>query len=568
MADTRHINSPATLVEEIDSSLVKIHDAFRKAFCEGKEKPEKKEEAYKVTLFDDVWALLSHELKFQSLKELTTYYEGVLSSLEVYIDDFCVNKSNILKEDISENKRKMLLQIADVYYAMQRQRYILSKFKPGDEAEVFNKHAADIKLACDQAEQAIQSVNAYEIKKMISTLNEIFSTIATTLNAQNYINRNFPFRKSDDVRADLLFLSPIVDALKQLPTSSKMVEVTRNFEQARRNRDQNEVEAHKLDIKLMQMDIRDVVNKLDRALSNVFNAYRRVIDELTESNRRVATKLMNINQYARLLDIYQLLQEMDGYDERDDVIKKDYKQLLTDAAVKTQAACNMQSSAEKLSFGFYAKGWKLAGIEVNSSLDMLAKKTDVFISEYADLKTMLQMIKRVKDQKKILEDLCETLRTKIGRGEEAWNECKVAINTIDNDVLESYVRVNDGDTVTYIKSFLLEHWWKMGIGGAGASGGTTALAIFAFALNPVAVSVLAVAGGMGGIAVSGGVSHLFKEYFNGKSHEEQSAGEARPLLEPRQEQSSSWLPKLKFWSNTEANSTEPVERIARPVPHK
>lgn len=508
MADSRRDSSPwLPIIHEIDQAFDRINTAFIKAFSEGQDKPTEPQVVSKVRLFEEVWALIDRrkQPEFPTLKELQQFYQNITNTLPNFIHNYCVFTLGIKEDDITQNKRNMLSQLVNVYYVLYRQKFLLNKFKSGDEPAEFVAYISSVLKDTEEAEKLINGVQTQTIVGLLAVLETAMQAVAACMKEQGYLASNYKFDRVREAQNDRR-VARINELIQGLPDYRLMQKTTEDFEAARKAENKDAVEQYRGQIQGYMTALGSTRTGIDGILGELFQSLQSACDELNPCVETIAARLNGNRMSSRLVDIYRLIRELNGYDENENATRKGYKTLLDEAAKDASKVCSEQSAMEKWSLGFWAKGWRLAGIELETTLPSIAKKIDLLMEDYANPHLTLEKVKTLKQRKADLNALYARMRNALAQSRKAWQESSEGLARIQ-EILTTYINARDENLLESCKTFIRHHWWKIGLGAGGGGGGGASVAVFALALHPAGIALLAVSAAvLGGAGVAGAMA--------------------------------------------------------------
>src|SRR5579885_2845039 len=416
-----HQTPEMAFISDIDIALNRIHDVFANAFAEGKSKPEGFA-AQKLQLFESFWDMLSTPV-FSSLARLNTFYNELKESHSQHLQAFC-SALDISFAALPDNKIQMFLQLINIHHVLIRQKFILSLFIP------YENQVANLEREAEKSEREYMSANVLEIRRNLEYVTIQLSMIAEKLNSLNYPEHPVAHEK-----------------------------VQRLFRDER------------------------VKRELDEMLSPQIHALELALAALPGLIQSLRQRYGNVDQEIVNKGLKLISSLRDG--DPGSVNNNGYREMSV-IAQKVREACQSQSVVNTIvgmaTMGYWEQGWINAGSQTISSVDQLVVQTGRFISSYTRAADAQKSLTGMRAQIEELEKLQVQLTNAVQKIKQTNDACMAALVRIES-ILLVHLAATDDNLLRFLKSFFGRHWLKMLLGGAGA-GGTSTLVAVLLALEP------------------------------------------------------------------------------------
>ena len=539
------------LASEISTTLQTIYITLSQAFSEGNPKLEGAA-VHQTQVFCEIWGLLNEgSLKATSLEALHKVYHPIEQNVDDFIKDYCRDAS--ISEDIFPlNKRSVLIEAIRIHYALTKQQFLLSNFKPIDTPEEIAKRIGNAQRENKIIGEKISRVAFDKTEKNINLLyaltHKIFSTLISKYPNTNELN----FVLDKNGLPELIVTQEENEALSKLQAlllSDDINEMTKHLREAVQ-------QSHKKDIVKYQKNLTDSIQAVD----DVQEALKKIVSEkiydlinalknATEEYDKIEANFSVIGQKS-LAEIFQNILRMNGFTLNANTAQvtetKGYGEL-NELAFNFVLVCQKQLSLtikknDGVWFNWMWKdnevknsSWTAAAEKINELLLAEAIAIEKFLRPYTNLYNQTRMMKTqissTSDKLNSFDSRRTSLASKLAKAEHIWIECDKIFDMVKAIMLNHIKVIPETDT-EYLRSFLARHWGKIGLGSAT---GSLSVFLYAFLAAPWLVIPLSIlAGGGAGILSGIGVDR-----FSKKPEEDHLSNERKPLLDknPSQEDS-------------------------------
>lgn len=471
---------------KINKALQELHVAFSFAFAEGKEKPLGMN-FHRAVLFNQVWSELDVNVPFEDDKELSKYYANISANLEGNIDNYCY-EAGLSRGQVSLDFYTMLQKIIQLYGLLAKYRFYLSPFGNADRPETFATKVAKLKAENTNLKKVMEELINVPAEDIIGSLELTLKTTFEKLQQSGY-DPDFQLTSDRPPSVQNVISSAVMTQLDRLVTTDRMAESSKKS-----------AANAQAELKAIIVILEDVKIKLLAALKDeIINAEDKS-KELTMRSSAFAAKLAYLTEAYHQLDIFRHILLIKGEVKNAPNAGEGYKKL-RELAKQMIAECKKQDSARP-GLNLWSNVWDVAIEKIQIHLGDILRQFEQFTSAYyvhlSVIKELNESIvqyrehlQKINDQTMRLVALCATAKQVSIKSYEAIHAMQKTLATRAETDLD------------FLKSFFNRHWVKMVLGGLGAGGTTAAIAMLALALNPVSVSVVALAGTLFGSSIGG-----------------------------------------------------------------
>ena len=501
-----HQTPEMAFISDIDIALNRIHDVFANAFAEGKSKPEGFA-AQKLQLFESFWDMLSTPV-FSSLARLNTFYNELKESHSQHLQAFC-SALDISFAALPDNKIQMFLQLINIHHVLIRQKFILSLFIP------YENQVANLEREAEKSEREYMSANVLEIRRNLEYVTIQLSMIAEKLNSLNYPEHPVAHEKVQRLFRDER-VNFILDCLETLPLTNAMNHTTDALHEAYARKDKPGIKRETQVIMSYIDRLQRIKRELDEMLSPQIHALELALAALPGLIQSLRQRYGNVDQEIVNKGLKLISSLRDG--DPGSVNNNGYREMSV-IAQKVREACQSQSVVNTIvgmaTMGYWEQGWINAGSQTISSVDQLVVQTGRFISSYTRAADAQKSLTGMRAQIEELEKLQVQLTNAVQKIKQTNDACMAALVRIES-ILLVHLAATDDNLLRFLKSFFGRHWLKMLLGGAGA-GGTSTLVAVLLALEPTKLGILIAAASVVGTGLGAGAG-ITQDQFSSKKH--------------------------------------------------